>query len=150
MITTLVLLPRKSNGQRSLVDYSPWGHKKSDMTEWLTWHTEFAYLTLSNNSNSDARWLIRLLISVSHHTFHFIYFYFFIIILFIYFFYFKILYWFCHTSTCICHRCTRVPHPEPPSHLPPHTIPHFKSIDRFVNSQKYGVIFLTRFRKRGY
>ena len=37
-------------------------------------------------------------------------------------FYFTILYWFCHTSTCICH-CTRVPHPEPPSHLPLHTIP---------------------------
>ena len=32
-----------------------------------------------------------------------------------YFFYFTTLYWFCHTSTCICHRCTRVPHPEPPS-----------------------------------
>ena len=28
--------------------------------------------------------------------------------------YFTILYWFCHTSTCIHHRCTRVPHPEPP------------------------------------
>ena len=39
------------------------------------------------------------------------------------FFYFTILYWFCHTSTCIRHGCTRVPHPEPPSHLPPHTIP---------------------------
>ena len=38
-------------------------------------------------------------------------------------FYFTILYWFCHTSTWICHGCTRVPHPEPPSHLPPHTIP---------------------------
>ena len=25
----------KSHGQRSLVGYSPWGHKKSDMTEWL-------------------------------------------------------------------------------------------------------------------
>ena len=32
-------------------------------------------------------------------------------------------YWFCHTSTCIHHGCTRVPHPEPPSHLPPRTIP---------------------------
>ena len=42
--------------------------------------------------------------------------------LFIIFFYFTILYWFCHTSTCICHGCTRVRHPEPPSHLPPHTI----------------------------
>ena len=40
-----------------------------------------------------------------------------------YFFYFTILYWFCHTSTWIHHRRTRVPNPEPPSHLPPHTIP---------------------------
>ena len=30
------------------------------------------------------------------------------------FFYFAILYWFCHTSTWIRHRCTHVPHPEPP------------------------------------
>ena len=36
---------------------------------------------------------------------------------------FTILYWFCHTSTWIHHGCTRVPHPEPPSLLPPHTIP---------------------------
>ena len=28
--------------------------------------------------------------------------------------YFTIFYWFCHTSTWICHGCTRVPHPEPP------------------------------------
>ena len=33
------------------------------------------------------------------------------------------MYWFCNTSTWICHRYTRVPLPEPPSHLPPHTIP---------------------------
>ena len=31
--------------------------------------------------------------------------------------YFTILYWFCHTSTWICHRYIRVPHPETP--LPP-------------------------------
>ena len=37
-------------------------------------------------------------------------------------FFFTILYWFCHTSTCICHGCTRVPHPEPP--LPPHSPYH--------------------------
>ena len=37
--------------------------------------------------------------------------------------YFTILYWFCHTSTWIRHGCSRVPHPEPSSHLPPHTIP---------------------------
>ena len=27
------------------------------------------------------------------------------------------------TSTWICHGCTRIPHSEPPSHLPPRTIP---------------------------
>ena len=43
--------------------------------------------------------------------------------LFIYLFYFTILYWFCHTSTCIRHGCTCVLHPEPPSRLPPCTIP---------------------------
>ena len=35
-----------------------------------------------------------------------------------FFFYFTIVYWFCHTSTCICHGCTHVPHPEPPPSLP--------------------------------
>ena len=33
------------------------------------------------------------------------------------------MYWFCHTSIRIHHGCTRIPHPEPLSHLPPHTIP---------------------------
>ena len=35
---TPVFLPGKSHGQRSLVGYSPWGHKESDMTEQRT-HT---------------------------------------------------------------------------------------------------------------
>ena len=35
---TPVLLPGKSHGQRSLVGCSPWGRKKSDMTEWLHFH----------------------------------------------------------------------------------------------------------------
>ena len=39
------------------------------------------------------------------------------LLLLLFFFYFTILYWFCHTSTCIRHGCTRVPHPE--SRLPP-------------------------------
>ena len=39
------------------------------------------------------------------------------------FFKFTILYWFCHVSAWIQHRYTRVPHPEPSSLLPPHTIP---------------------------
>ena len=46
---------------------------------------------------------------------------FFFVCLFV--FYFTISYWFCHTSTCIRHGRTRGPHPEPPSHLPPRTIP---------------------------
>ena len=37
--------------------------------------------------------------------------------------YFTILYWFCHMLTWTCHGCTRVPHPEPPSHLSPYIIP---------------------------
>ena len=32
---TPLFLPGKSQGQRSLVGYSPWGHKESDMTECL-------------------------------------------------------------------------------------------------------------------
>ena len=70
--------------------------------------------------------------------------------------YFTILYWFCHTSTWILHGGTRVPHPEPPSHLPPHTIPlghpsapalsilyHASSLVwRFVKVFIYAAIFL--------
>ena len=33
---TPVFLPGESPGQRSLVGYSPWGHKKLDTTERLT------------------------------------------------------------------------------------------------------------------
>ena len=33
---TPVFLPREFHGQRRLVGYSPWSHKESDMTEWLT------------------------------------------------------------------------------------------------------------------
>ena len=32
---TLVFLPGESHRQRSLVGYSPWGHKESDTTEQL-------------------------------------------------------------------------------------------------------------------
>ena len=35
MATHSTFLPGESHGQRSMVDYSPWGHKESDMTEWL-------------------------------------------------------------------------------------------------------------------
>ena len=36
MQPTPVLLPGKSHGQRSMVGYSPWGHKESDTTEDFT------------------------------------------------------------------------------------------------------------------
>ena len=36
---------------------------------------------------------------------------------------FYIWYFFCHISTWTCHRCTCVPHPVPPSHLPLHPLP---------------------------
>ena len=42
-LTTLVFLPGESHGQRSLVGYSPWGHKESDMTEQLA-HTQQMFL----------------------------------------------------------------------------------------------------------
>ena len=42
---TPVFLPGKSHGQRSLVDYSPWGRKESDTTEWL--HFLFSSLYLN-------------------------------------------------------------------------------------------------------
>ena len=49
--------------------------------------------------------------------------YLFIAFYFILFFNFIILHWFCHISTWIRHRYTRVPHPEPSSLFPLHTIP---------------------------
>ena len=36
---TPVFLSGKSHGQRSLVDYSPWGHKELDTTEYACMHT---------------------------------------------------------------------------------------------------------------
>ena len=36
MATHSSIFPGKSHGKRSLVSYSPWGHKESDMTEQLS------------------------------------------------------------------------------------------------------------------
>ena len=43
--------PRVGDGQGSLTCFSPWGHKESDMTEWLNW-TELIllYLNLSHDA----------------------------------------------------------------------------------------------------
>ena len=48
-----VLLPGKSHGWRSLVGYSPWGHKESDTTEWL----HFLSLSLQSISRSSLQHL---------------------------------------------------------------------------------------------
>ena len=58
--------------------------------------------------------LILLILVISMGAFFFLTIYHFFIIIIILF---TVLYWFCHTSTWICHRCTHVPLPEPPSHL---------------------------------
>ena len=41
----IVFLPGKSYGQKSLVDYSPWGRKESDTTEWLSTRTYIIWPT---------------------------------------------------------------------------------------------------------
>ena len=40
MATYSIILAVKSHGQRSLVGYSPWGGKESDMTEHMYVHTK--------------------------------------------------------------------------------------------------------------
>ena len=51
---TLELLPGKSHGGRSLVGYSPWGHKESDTTERLHFHFSLSLLAIYININCDA------------------------------------------------------------------------------------------------
>ena len=45
-----VLLPGKSHGQRSLVGYSPWGLKESDMTERLHYHFSLSRIGEGNGN----------------------------------------------------------------------------------------------------
>ena len=61
-----VFLPGESHGQRSLVGYSPWGHKESDTTERLT------LLLLLLSSLTDGAFLLSIDInSNSYNLFHF-------------------------------------------------------------------------------
>ena len=48
---TPVFLPGESHGLRSLVGCSPWGHKESDMTEWLS------FFLLAILRNSAFKWV---------------------------------------------------------------------------------------------
>ena len=45
MTTTPVFLPGKFHGQRSLAGYTPWSHKKSDMTEQSHMNTYLVSIT---------------------------------------------------------------------------------------------------------
>ena len=47
---TPVLLPGKSHGRRSLVGYSPWDHKESDMTERLHFHFSLSCIGEGNGN----------------------------------------------------------------------------------------------------
>ena len=58
---TLVFLPGKSQGQRSLVGYSPWGCKESDTTEQTehahTYHQHLAHSRCSLNNCAMNEWI---------------------------------------------------------------------------------------------
>ena len=59
---TPVLLPGKSHGQRSLVGYSPWGHKESDTTERLHLHPNTVlYKIHFGTTDSEHPHIIRLI-----------------------------------------------------------------------------------------
>ena len=50
---TSVFLPGKLLGQRSLADYSPWGHKELGMTEWSsTWGMDTIDSTFTERQES--------------------------------------------------------------------------------------------------
>ena len=64
---TPVILPGKFHGLRSLVGYSPWGHKESETTEQLHSHSQYTYLLLQSvwisyavlsSQNFQRHWLI--------------------------------------------------------------------------------------------
>ena len=50
VLSTPVLLPRKSRRQRSLVGCSPWGHKESDTTERLHFHFSLSCIGEGNGN----------------------------------------------------------------------------------------------------
>ena len=49
-LSTAVLLPGESDGQRCLVGYSPWGHKESDTTEWLSTGCVSVYVSVDTDA----------------------------------------------------------------------------------------------------
>ena len=54
---TPVLLPGKSHGRRSLVGWSQWGRKESDMTERLHFHFSLSCIGEGNGNPLQCSWL---------------------------------------------------------------------------------------------
>ena len=55
-LPTPVFLPGQSHGQRRLAGYSPWGHKKLNMTERLTLALHLPASVFPNESALHIRW----------------------------------------------------------------------------------------------
>ena len=55
---TLVFLPGQSHGQKSLVGYSPWGHKELDTTERLSMITPLLLMVGNNVRKCPFSWKI--------------------------------------------------------------------------------------------
>ena len=108
-----MLKQKEHNLQRWLWPSKSW---KAVGKNVLFEHYKRGYYPLTPSYNNCINWILlgwNSSVSLQAFIYLFLKFYLFI--------YFTILYWFCHTS--ISHGCTCVPHPEPPSHLPPHPIP---------------------------
>ena len=58
---TPVFLPGKSHGQRSLVGYSPWGHKESDTTERLNGSSSRSPVTCPFHPHNSSHSMLSLL-----------------------------------------------------------------------------------------
>ena len=68
-ISSHIFLPGESHGQRSLVGYSPWGRRESDMTERLHLHLQ-EWINLFRWTNSVAINKIPLLIKRTNAAIH--------------------------------------------------------------------------------
>ena len=53
--------------QRCLAGYSPWGHKESDMTEWLSAHTHPSYCLLASPLSLDVGYIYIFFSDVFQH-----------------------------------------------------------------------------------
>ena len=60
--SSILALPGESHGRRSLVGYSPWGHKESDRTERLHFHFHlYAVLKYKDKETEKTKYLFSFL-----------------------------------------------------------------------------------------